>query len=464
MAESSASILEAVDPATEQVFATLPVSSLADVTNVVERARRAFETNAQWRSPSVRANALYEMARLLRENAEELALMECRDTGKPLAQGHDDVMMAASYFTYYAGWADKFGGRSIPLGGEFVDYTVREPWGVCAQIIPWNYPLQVTARCAAPAMAVGNAVVLKPSEQASVTPYRLAELYREAGLPEGLFNVVVGAGDVGAALVGDSGIDHVTFVGSAAVGQRVAQQCLERFIPVELEMGGKSPTIVFEDADLDSAVPVIVRALIQNAGQSCSAGSRAIIASAIYDEVIGRITRAFGALSIGPGESDFDLGPLVSARQLDHSYGMVARARESGARVVCGGERPASLSSGWYLEPTLVDNVAVDAEIFQEEVFGPVLVASRFESDEEAVHIANNSKYGLVAGVWTRDLRRAHAVANRLEVGQVFVNSYGVGGGVAIPFGGLKRSGHARGKSEEALLAYSRVKNICIAL
>ncbi len=464
MAESSASILEAVDPATEQVFATLPVSSLADVTNVVERARRAFETNAQWRSPSVRANALYEMARLLRENAEELALMECRDTGKPLAQGHDDVMMAASYFTYYAGWADKFGGRSIPLGGEFVDYTVREPWGVCAQIIPWNYPLQVTARCAAPAMAVGNAVVLKPSEQASVTPYRLAELYREAGLPEGLFNVVVGAGDVGAALVGDSGIDHVTFVGSAAVGQRVAQQCLERFIPVELEMGGKSPTIVFEDADLDSAVPVIVRALIQNAGQSCSAGSRVIIASAIYDEVIGRITRAFGALSIGPGESDFDLGPLVSARQLDHSYGMVARARESGARVVCGGERPASLSSGWYLEPTLVDNVAVDAEIFQEEVFGPVLVASRFESDEEAVHIANNSKYGLVAGVWTRDLRRAHAVANRLEVGQVFVNSYGVGGGVAIPFGGLKRSGHARGKSEEALLAYSRVKNICIAL
>jgi aldehyde dehydrogenase (NAD+)/betaine-aldehyde dehydrogenase len=404
------------------------------------------------------------MARLLRENAEELALMECRDTGKPLAQGHDDVMMAASYFTYYAGWADKFGGRSIPLGGEFVDYTVREPWGVCAQIIPWNYPLQVTARCAAPAMAVGNAVVLKPSEQASVTPYRLAELYREAGLPEGLFNVVVGAGDVGAALVGDSGIDHVTFVGSAAVGQRVAQQCLERFIPVELEMGGKSPTIVFEDADLDSAVPVIVRALIQNAGQSCSAGSRVIIASAIYDEVIGRITRAFGALSIGPGESDFDLGPLVSARQLDHSYGMVARARESGARVVCGGERPASLSSGWYLEPTLVDNVAVDAEIFQEEVFGPVLVASRFESDEEAVHIANNSKYGLVAGVWTRDLRRAHAVANRLEVGQVFVNSYGVGGGVAIPFGGLKRSGHARGKSEEALLAYSRVKNICIAL
>jgi aldehyde dehydrogenase (NAD+)/betaine-aldehyde dehydrogenase len=313
-------------------------------------------------------------------------------------------------------------------------------------------------------MAVGNAVVLKPSEQASVTPYRLAELYREAGLPEGLFNVVVGAGDVGAALVGDSGIDHVTFVGSAAVGQRVAQQCLERFIPVELEMGGKSPTIVFEDADLDSAVPVIVRALIQNAGQSCSAGSRVIIASAIYDEVIGRITRAFGALSIGPGESDFDLGPLVSARQLDHSYGMVARARESGARVVCGGERPASLSSGWYLEPTLVDNVAVDAEIFQEEVFGPVLVASRFESDEEAVHIANNSKYGLVAGVWTRDLRRAHAVANRLEVGQVFVNSYGVGGGVAIPFGGLKRSGHARGKSEEALLAYSRVKNICIAL
>ncbi|HUX04472.1 MAG TPA: aldehyde dehydrogenase family protein [Acidimicrobiales bacterium] len=464
MNKPRAGILDAIDPATEKVFATLPASSPADVATVVQRARHALETNSQWRTPALRAHTLYEMARLLRENADELALAECRDTGKPLAQGRDDVMMSAAYFTYYAGWVDKFGGRSIPLGSEFVDYTVREPWGVCGQIIPWNYPLQVTARCAAPAMAVGNAVVLKPSEQASVTPYRLMTLYQEAGLAEHMFNVVLGAGDVGSALVGDPGVDHVTFVGSAAVGQRVAQQCLERYIPVELEMGGKSPSIVFEDADLDRAVPVIVRALIQNAGQSCSAGSRVIIASSIYDQVIARLVEALAQLSVGPGEADFDLGPLISPRQLEHAQDMVARAREHGARVVCGGKRPSALSSGWYLEPTLIDNVAADAEIFQEEVFGPVLVASRFANDDEAVTLANDSRYGLVAGVWTRDLRRAHAVANRLEVGQVFVNSYGVGGGVAIPFGGLKRSGHARGKSEDALLAYSRVKNICIAL
>ena len=464
MMNASNATLDAIDPATEEVFATLPVSDPADVTNVVQRARDALATNTQWKDPAHRARTLHEMARLLRENVDELAVAECRDTGKPLAQGRDDVLMAAAYFTYYAGWVDKFGGRSIPLGSEFVDYTVREPWGVCAQIIPWNYPLQVTARCAAPAMAVGNAVVLKPSEQASVTPYRLMTLYREAGLAEDMFAVVLGAGDVGSALVGDPGVDHVTFVGSAAVGQRVAQQCLERYIPVELEMGGKSPSIVFEDADLNRAIPVIVRALIQNAGQSCSAGSRVIIAAPIYDEVIARLVDAFAKLSVGPGEEDFDLGPLISSRQRAHAEAMVDRAREGGARVVCGGKRPADLASGWYLEPTLIDNVPADAEIVQEEVFGPVLVAARFEDDDEAVRLANNSKYGLVAGVWTRDLRRAHVVANRLEVGQVFVNSYGVGGGVAIPFGGLKHSGHARGKSEDALLAYSRVKNICIAL
>lgn len=464
MSEPAAARLDAVNPATEEVFASLPATSTAEVSHVVARAREALATNTSWRTPSFRAHTLYEMARLLGENAEELALAECRDTGKPLAQGRDDVTMSAAYFTYYAGWVDKFAGRSIPLGDGFVDYTVREPWGVCGQIIPWNYPLQVTARCAAPAMALGNAVVLKPSEQASVTPYRLSELYRAAGLAEDMFAVVLGAGDVGSALVGDPGIDHVTFVGSAVVGQRVARQCLERYVPVELEMGGKSPSIVFEDADLDRAVPVIVRALIQNAGQSCSAGSRVLISSAIYDEVIARLVDAFAALSIGPGEQDFDLGPVISSHQLQHAQDMVARARQSGARILCGGARPAQAERGWYLEPTLIDDVATDAEIYQDEVFGPVLVASRFSSEDEAVALANDSKYGLVAGVWTRDLRRAHAVAQRLEVGQVFVNSYGVGGGVAIPFGGLKHSGHARGKSEDALLAYSRVKNVCIAL
>ncbi len=464
MAQDRTRQLDAVNPATQEVFASLPLSSEDDVAQVASFARSKFESDEAWRDPATRSATLDEMARLLHEHADDLALAECRDTGKPIAQGRDDVRAAAAYFTYYAGWVDKFEGRAIPLGSDYVDYTLREPWGVCGQIIPWNYPLQVTARCAAPAMAVGNAVVVKPSEQASVTPYRLAELYREAKLPEGMFNVVIGAGDVGAALVSQPTIDHVTFVGSAAVGQAVARACLDRYVPVELEMGGKSASIVFADADLDRAVPVIVRALIQNAGQSCSAGSRVLIDASIYEEVLDRLVTAFGELSIGPGEQGADLGPLISARQLEHAEGMIARARAAGVRVVSGGSRPTSLDRGWYLEPTLVEGADPGSEIFQEEVFGPVLVAAPFTSEQEAVALANHSNYGLVAAIWTRDLRRAHAVARRLEVGQVFVNSYGVGGGVALPFGGLKRSGHARGKSLDAMLAYSRVTNVCVAL
>lgn len=458
------SALLAVDPATEEPFTTLPLSSADDVAVAVDRARSALENHASWQLPSVRSAVLFEVARLLRDHVDELALAECRDTGKPLSQAREDVMTSAAYFSYYGGWVDKFDGRSIPLGPGYVDYTVREPWGVCAQIIPWNYPLQVAARCAAPALACGNAVVLKPSEQASVTPLRLQQLAGQAGLPDGLFGVVVGAGDIGSALIEHPGIDHVTFVGSAAVGQAVAQRCVQRFIPVELEMGGKSPNIVLGDADLERAVPVIVRSLVQNAGQSCSAGSRVLIAAEIYDEVIRRLVATLRSLSIGPGEDDRDLGPLITRRQLQHAEEMLERARNAGARVLCGGGRPAHVARGWYLEPTLLDMVDPGSEIFQEEVFGPVLVATAFDNDDDAVRLANCSRYGLVAGLWTADLRRAHTLAARLAVGQVFVNGYGVGGGVALPFGGIKKSGHARGKAEEALHAYSRVKNICIAL
>jgi aldehyde dehydrogenase (NAD+)/betaine-aldehyde dehydrogenase len=464
MDEVNMKSLNAIDPATEEVFASLAMTDLAGVDATVKQARSSLDASLEWKNPGVRSTALFEMGRLLMENINELAMAETRDTGKTLSQGRDDVKMAAAYFTYYAGWVDKFGGRSIPLGPDYVDYLVREPWGVCAQIIPWNYPLQVTARCAAPALACGNAVVLKPSEQASVTPLRLQELAREARIPEGLFNIVIGAGDVGSALVQHPGVDHVTFVGSASVGQSVARQCLDRFIPVELEMGGKSPNIVMGDADVDCAIPVIVRALVQNAGQSCSAGSRVLIAREIYDEVIEKLRSALQSLSIGPGVDDHDVGPLISARQLQHAEGMLERACKAGARVVCGGGRPANLLKGWYLEPTLLDMVDPRSEIFQEEVFGPVLVAAPFDNDDDAIRLANSTKYALVAGLWTRDYRRVHSLAARLVAGQVFVNGYGVGGGVALPFGGLKKSGHARGKAEEAMLAYSWVKNICVAL
>jgi aldehyde dehydrogenase (NAD+)/betaine-aldehyde dehydrogenase len=293
-----------------------------------------------------------------------------------------------------------------------------------------------------------------------VTPLELLRLAREAGLPEGVAHVVVGRGDVGAALVAHPGVDHVTFVGSPATGRAVAQAAAERFAPVDLELGGKSPNVVFADADLDRAVPAVVRALVQNAGQSCSAGSRLLVHRSRYDEVVSRVADGLRSLSVGPGIDDNDLGPLVSERQFRHASAMVERAS---GEVVTGGRR-ADIEGGFYLAPTLIAGVEGDAEIWNEEVFGPVVVAAVFDDDDEAVALANRSEFGLVAGVWTRDVSRAHRVAAELRVGQVFVNTYGVGGGVELPFGGVKRSGSGRGKGLQALRTYTQVKNVCIAL
>ncbi len=442
----------AVDPASQKAFAEIPGTS--DVGELVEDAHRALEVERDWRDPDVRARTLARLARDVESQAEPLAELECRDTGKPLSQARADVAAAVRYLEFYAGAIGRLEGRQIPLGPGLLDYTVREPWGVCGQVISWNYPLQLAARCAAPALAAGNAVILKPSELASVTPLRLAELAEAAGVPRGMVHVATGAGDVGAALVSHPGVDHVTFVGSAATGIAVAEACARRLAPLELELGGKSPNVVFADADLGAAVPAIVRAVVQNAGQSCSAGSRLLVERAIYDDVIARVAEAFDALTLGPGIEDPDVGPLISERQLERAQRML-----DGATILAGGGSP----GGLFLRPTLVSADA-GSELFQEEVFGPVLTALAFDGEREAVSLANATRYGLVAGLWTRDLSRAHRVAGAIKAGQVFVNCYGVGGGVELPFGGMKQSGYGRGKGVEALLAYSQIKNVCVAL
>lgn len=452
-----------IDPATGEEFASVHESSPAEVDAACAAAAAAFAGEREWRVPRTRALALAAIARGVEARGEELAELECRDTGKPISQARGDVTATARYFDYYAGAVDKLEGTTIPLGPDFIDYTVREPHGVCAQIIPWNYPLQVAARCAAPALATGNAVIVKPSELGSMTPGVLAEIALAAGVPAGMLQVLTGHGAVGAALVADEHVAHVTFVGSAATGRLVGRACAERLVPVELELGGKSPSVVFADADLEAAVPVIVRALVQNAGQSCSAGTRVLVEASVERELLDALAAALEGQSIGPGVEDADLGPLISAAQLERAEGMLSRALSAGATTLTGGGRPAG-REGWYLEPTLVAGAGPDSEIFNEEVFGPVLVASTFADEAEAVRLANATPYGLVASVWTADLGRAHRVAHAIEAGQVFVNSYGVAGGVELPFGGVRQSGYGRGKGIEALRAYSRVKNVCVAL
>lgn len=454
---------DAVDPSTRAPFASIHESSAEEVDAAVEAARLAHRT-PEWRVPANRADALHRLARTIESRADELATLECRDTGKPLSQARSDVAVTVRYFDFYAGAADKLLGSSIPLGPGFVDFTTREPWGVCGQIIPWNYPMQVLARCAAPALAAGNAVVLKPSELGSVTPVLIDELAHEAGLPAGVFTVLTGHGPVGERLVANEHVAFLTFVGSAAVGRLVAGAAAQRLAPVQLELGGKSPNVVFADAELERAVPAIVKSLIQNAGQSCSAGSRLLVEASVHDELVERVAVAMRGLSIGAGIDDPDLGPLISERQLERAEAMLGRAVGDGVEVALGGARPSGLEGGWYLEPTILTGVAEGLEIFDEEVFGPVLSVSRFETEEQAVALANATPYGLVAGVWSRDVSRAHRAASEIQAGQIYINGYGVAGGIELPFGGMKRSGYGRGKGVEAMYSYTQVKNVCVVL
>ena len=465
-AASDGGTFQSFDPSNGQVLATVAKATKADVNRAVQSAHAALDGKA-WggMAPAERGRIMQRIAQALRDRAEELADLESRDNGKPLKQARTDVQVAARYFEFFAGIADKIMGHTIPLGPGFLDYTVREPIGVSAQIVPWNYPIQIGARGVAPALAAGCAVVMKPSSESPMTALRLGEIALSCGLPAGVLNVIPGTGsEAGVALASHPDINQLTFTGSVDVGVQVAKMAADNVVPVVMELGGKSPNVVFADADLDLAAQGVANAIFQNAGQTCSAGSRLLVERSAHHALVDRLAARASSMRVGPGVSDPDMGPIISRRQLETIERYVEVGKSEGARVAAGGARPQdpALARGYFYQPTLLDQVTPDMRVAQEEIFGPVLAMIEFGDLDEAAALANRSQYGLVAGIWTRDINKAMSLASRIKSGQVYINTYGAGGGVELPFGGYKKSGYGREKGLESLASYTQVKNVCI--
>lgn len=459
-------LIEVKNPSDGSVIALVPRGDKAEINLAVESAKKAFESE-EWTklTPYQRGKILYKVAEIIRDNKEEFAQLETLNVGKPLAQAKVDVEIAARYFEFYAGVADKIMGETIPVEPGIIDYTVREPLGVVGHIIPWNYPLQIGARSIAVSLATGNAAVLKPAEDTPLTLLKLVELMEPLNLPKGIVNVVTGYGhEAGAALSGHPDVGHITFTGSVETGKIVMETAAKNIVPVTLELGGKSPNIVFSDCNEENALQTVLRSIVQNAGQTCSAGSRLVIEKSIKDEFVAKLAAEMEKLIIGKGIDNPDLGPVLSQKQFERIQGFIELAKDDGIRIATGGERVKveNCEQGYYLQPTIFDNVPANHRLAQEEIFGPVLTVTTFETEEEAVEIANGTPFGLVAGIWTENVGRAHRVANQLKCGQVFLNHYGAGGGIPMPFGGYKKSGFGREKGLEAIRNYTQIKNVSL--
>jgi aldehyde dehydrogenase (NAD+) len=456
------------NPSDGSELARIARGEAADIDAAVEAAQAALDARSAgaWGmlSATERGRILMKMSALVLEQADALARLEALDVGKPLKQARADAVALARYLEFYGGAADKVMGETIPFANGYAALTWREPHGVTAHIVPWNYPMQIIGRSVGAALAMGNACVLKPAEEACLTALAFARIAQQAGMPDGAINVVPGLGEeAGAALSAHAGVRHVSFTGSVAVGRLIQIAAARNTVPVTLELGGKSPQIVFADADLDAALPFLVNAGIQNAGQTCSAASRILVQRPIYDAVRARMAERYRALRVGPALSDPDVGPVISSRQREIVQGYLDLVREGGVQVAAQASLAADLPAGGYwVAPTLLAEIDATHRLAQEEIFGPAQALIAFDDEEQALAIANGTPYGLVAGVWTRDGSRALRMARALQCGQVFVNNYGAGGGIELPFGGVKHSGHGREKGFEALYGFSALKTVAI--
>lgn len=460
LAAASGAQMDVLSPLDGLPFASIADSGADDVDAAVTAARAAFD-GGDWSrlSAAERGRLMLKLSALILDHAEDLAQLESADNGKPIVQARADMQVTARYFEFYGGAADKVHGEIIPFQPGYNVEVQREPHGVTGHIIPWNYPAQMFGRSVAPALAMGNATVLKPAEDACLTALRIGELSVQAGFPPGALNIVTGRGDVaGKALSEHRGVDFMSFTGSPEVGVMIQTAAARNFIGCTLELGGKSPQILFEDADLDAAIPVVIKALIQNGGQTCSAGTRALVHRSLWDRVVAELKTAFQGINASASGENAVLGPLISARQKRRVEGYIDSA--DAPLIARGGIDDGAPDGGFYVAPALFGPCAPDARIAQEEVFGPVLAMIPFDTEAEAISIANGTEYGLVAAVWTRDGARQQRVAKALRCGQVFINGYGAGGGVELPFGGIRKSGHGREKGFAALLEFSHIKTV----
>jgi phenylacetaldehyde dehydrogenase len=457
------------NPATGEVLSNVAEGDREDIDRAVKAARAAFETGPWSKiSPSERGRMMWRLADLIEKHTEEFAQLESLDNGKPLKIARiADLPLAIDHFRYYAGWATKIEGNTIPMGlarqGSYHAYTVREPVGVVGQIIPWNFPLLMAAWKLGPALATGCCVILKPAEQTPLTALRLGELIQEAGFPDGVVNIVPGYGETaGAALAAHMDVDKIAFTGSTEVGKLIIHAAEGNLKKVSLELGGKSPNIVMDDADLESAIPGASMAIFFNQGQCCCAGSRLFIEKKVFDKVVDGISQAASKIRVRPGlDPDSDLGPLVSEEQLNRVCGYLESGFKEGAKATTGGSREGD--KGYFVKPTVLVNTNDKMKVVKEEIFGPVVTATPFSDMNEIITRANDTVYGLAAGVWTRDVKKAHAIASKLKAGTVWINCYNVFD-AALPFGGYKQSGWGREMGHEVLKNYTEVKSVCSAL